>query len=253
MTNPSTDWARPTHVLVRERSDPGFTIPGWVEVGDRVIGLVATDLWAIDGVYDVVGGARRRSDAELRGSEPAVDHCGVSLTAVEARARRALPRNMTTLHGAHADLVIAAIRCESISPTPWYRVDHRCSGRELTAYDASIARVWGCNTCGRDPRTEYTPRFGAHATGLRIDPRIDLDITIAVCPSCHDILHQPIAPTASELMYGMRPSCPRCGARHADLVTVNHADAPLPIGVVASPSLSDHVPDFHCGVCDHEW
>ena len=253
MDGSTKDWAPPTRLLVREPSDAAYVIPSWVEVGDHVIGLVATHLWAIDGVYEVVGGELRRSAPTLSMVEPLIDRCGVSVAAVEARARRAIPRVTTTVEVGWADLMMAAIRAEAVSPTPWYRIDHRCAGEDLTADDASIARTWGCNTCGRDPRTEFTPRFEAHCTGIRIDARIDLDITIAVCPSCHEILHQPLAPTASELMYGLRPSCPRCAAQHADIVTVDHCDAPLPIGVVASSSPSDHVPDFHCGNCGHEW
>lgn len=253
MDDPDDPWVTPTHILVRERTDASFVVPSWVDVSDRVIGVVATQTWAIDGVYQVVGGELRRSAPSLKTVEPFVDHCGVSLTAVEARVRRALPRTTTTLEVGVADLTIAAIRAETISPTPWYRVDYSCAQHGLTEYDAAIARIWGCNTCGRDPRTELTPRFEAHRTGLRIDPRIDLDITIAVCPSCHEILHQPLAPTAAELMYGLRPSCPGCGARHADIVTVNHSDAPLPIGVTTSSAPPGEMPDFVCGSCGHEW
>ncbi|MGZ8178842.1 hypothetical protein ACXVUM_13015 [Williamsia sp. SKLECPSW1] len=252
--DPSTDnWVPRTHVLIRGPADDGYEIPGWVELGERVIGLVATDTWAIDGVYDVAASERRRHGSRLVPVAPFVDHCGVSLPAVERRMRRAMPRSVTTLEVGWADLTVSAIRAETISPTPWHRVDHRCATRELTEYDAVIARTWGCNTCGRDPRTEYTPRFEAHCVGLRIDPRIDLDITVAVCPSCHEILHQPLAPSATELMYGLRPECPNCGARHADIVTVNHADAPLPIGVTTSTLPPNESPDFVCGACGHGW
>ncbi|GAA1899255.1 hypothetical protein LX12_002018 [Williamsia serinedens] len=253
MESTGDNWMPRTHILVREPDDDGYDLPGWVEVGERVVGLVATGLWAVDGVYDVVDGDRRRDGPNLSPTDPFVDHCGVSLFAVEARVRRALPRTITTLEVGLADLTIAAIRAETISPTRWYRVDHSCASEGVTAYDAAIARTWGCNTCGRDPRTEFTPRFEAHRIGLRIDARIDLDISIAVCPSCHEILHQPLAPTAAELMYGLRPSCPGCGARHADIVTVNHSDAPLPIGVTTSSAPPGEMPDFVCGSCGHEW
>lgn len=253
MESSGDGWVPRTHTLVREPADDGFEVPGWVEVGERVVGLVATDMWAIDGVYDVVAGDLRRAGPQLKVVEPFVNHCGVSLVAVERRIRRALPRSIETLQVGWADLALSAIRAETISATPWHQIDHRCVGAELSAYDAAIARTWGCNTCGRDPQTEYAPRFESHRTGMRIDPRIDLNILIAVCPSCHEILHQPLAPTAIELMYGLRPECPRCGARRADIVTVDHSDAPLPIGVTASSAPPDEIPDFVCGDCGHEW
>ncbi|WP_299575128.1 hypothetical protein [uncultured Williamsia sp.] len=253
MDDPGDPWVPPTHILVREPTDASYVIPSWIEVGNRVIGVVATHLWAIDGVYELVSPELRRTTPTLQAIEPFVDHCGVSVPAVEARVRRALPRFTATLEVGWADLTIAAVRAETVSPTPWHRVDQSCAADSLTDYDAAIARTWGCNMCGRDPRTEFTPRFEAHRTGMRIDARIDLDITVAVCPSCHEILHQPLAPTASELMYGLRPPCPSCAARHADVVAVNHSDAPLPIGVTASSAPPDEVPDFHCGNCGHEW
>lgn len=244
----------PTHVVVRAASETTHAVPPRVQPGDRVIGVVATALWAIDGVYEVVTGLRRRDSLHLRPTTPTVDPRGVSLTAVEARIRRVVPRAATTLDPVLADLAITAIGLETVSPTPWYRVDHSCERHSLTENDMTVARAWGCTTCGRDPHTEYAPRFAAHALGLRIDSRIDLDITIAVCPSCHEILHQPLAPTARELMYGLRPGCPRCGSRHADVVTVDHADLPLPIGVAAfTGSIEGTPPDFRCGACRHEW
>jgi hypothetical protein len=252
MTTPTPGWHPTTHILVRRPEAAEFDIPMCVEIGHRAIGLVATAMWAIDGVYEVIAASRRREGKALKRIDPIVDPCGVAVTAVERRTRSAVPRTPTTVDAGWADLFFAAVAAESISPTPWHQLDHRCAGTQLTEYDATIARTWGCNTCGRDPRTEYTPRFEAHCTGMRLDPRINLDITIAVCPSCHEILHQPLAPTATELMYGFRPSCPQCGARRADIVAVSH-DAPLPIGVATSHAPADELPDFICGDCGHEW
>ncbi|GAA2053524.1 hypothetical protein [Williamsia deligens] len=242
-----------THVVVREADAVRYDLPMSVEVGHRVIGVVASANWAIEGVYDVVTSDRRRDGVSLTVGDPVVPHCGVAIAAVEQRARRTFPRHFATPAVERAAAYIAAIEAETISPTPWHRVDHRCAGERLTLHDAAVARTWGCNTCGRDPSTEYAPRFEAHRTDIELDPRIDLGITIAVCPSCHEILHQPLAPTVDELMYGLRPACPECGARHADIVSVADTSVPAPVGVIAFSGTHDPAPDFVCGSCGHEW
>ncbi len=253
MNNPEHAWQPTTHILVRHPDKPGYDIPMRVEPGERVIGVVATDTWAIDGVYDVIDGDLRRDRVRLVMSDIPVPHRGVAVAAVERRARCALPREFTTLGVEWATRILDAVRAEVISPTQWYRIDHRCANEELTATDAATARLWGCCMCGRDPDTEYTPHFEGHLTGERLDPTINLVLVVVVCPSCHDILHQPLAPDVREMMYGLRPPCPRCDARHANLVASQQSWPPLPIGVAASSAPEEELPDFQCGSCGHEW
>ncbi|MBT0566195.1 hypothetical protein [Williamsia sp. CHRR-6] len=250
MTSPAPAWEHATHVLVRELHGEDYELPPRVQVGHTVIGMLATSTWAIEGVYLATAGL---NGVDLTLTEPLVPHCGVSVPALELRMREPVPRVANTPHPQWANRMLAAIAAEVISPTPWYRLDHSCAGHHLGEYDLLTARTWGCNTCGRDPATEYAPRFEAHATGMRLDPSIDLDITIAVCPSCHEILHQPIAPSVNELMYGLRPECPQCGDRQADVVTLNTA-LPAPVGVIALAELNPaEAPDFVCRHCHHQW
>ena len=80
-----------------------------------MVGLVATGLWAVDGVYDVVDGDRRRDGPKLSPTDPFVDHCGVSLFAVACAAP--VPR--------------LAAKASASTPTPATVVAVRAEERDL--------------------------------------------------------------------------------------------------------------------------
>ena len=75
-----------------------------------------------------------------------------------------------------------------------------------------------------------------------------------MCPSCHDILHQPLGPTLDRLMFSHRPPCPRCSARQTFKLMMGFPPGPPPYGTelggcVIGPDISSYV----CQACTFMW
>lgn len=130
--------------------------------------------------------------------------------------------------------------------TPAGQRDDGCTDEIHDETLRAQSAAWGCAACGRDPVTEFAPRFHAH--------RLVAAGAVALSPSCHDIVHQSGGPDVATLMFRLRPSCPRCQDDHAIMIAIDPPEGPVPRGVtVRVPITHDDIPDFVCGTCDHEW
>jgi hypothetical protein len=180
---------------------------------------------------------------------------GASLVAVERRVGISVPRRAETLPSHDAAAFIAGIRAEAESPTLWRDLDDAC---DLAHNDDALrtARLWGCRGCGRDTGRGFVPRFQTHVGARRPDEWLLEDSgVVAVCPSCHDILHQPLGPTVDELMFSNRPACPECGEHQAFSILRGFPAGPPPYGTrLYGCSITDaDMTHWVCGSCAAEW
>ncbi|WP_299575167.1 hypothetical protein [uncultured Williamsia sp.] len=258
---PEIDPSRPLHIAIAEpwtafqrgadATDVSWDLPDGIEVGDAVVTLVDAREWAV---------ARVSVWTEMNG-EGALHHVGphlpdgASLEAVERRVAVSIPRRTGTLASSDAAALTAGIRAEADSPTPWRDLDNACD----RAHDDDAiqkARLWGCGGCGRDTSRRFAPRFETHVGAHRPDDWSPADSgAVGVCPSCHDILHQPLGPTVEELMFSNRPACPECGEHQAFSILRGFPPGPPPFGTsLRGCDITDmDVTRWVCGVCDTEW
>lgn len=254
---PEIDPSRPLHIAIAEPwtafqrgADPAevvWDLPDGIEVGDAVITLVDAREWAV---------ARVSVWSEMNG-EGALHHVaphlpdGASLAAVERREGIRVPRRAETLASRDAAALVAGIRAEADSPTLWRDLDIAC------ARDAPrTAHLWGCRGCGRDSSRRFAPRFETHVVVRTPDDWLLGDSGAeGVCPSCHDILHQPLGPTVDELMFSNRPACPECGEHQAFSILRGFPAGPPPYGTrLYGCSITDaDMTHWVCGACDSEW
>ena len=176
---------------------------------------------------------------------------GIAMAALEHRLDEHFPIEPRTLTNQAAAGVLGAIAAEVASPTPWTALPHRC----LDPRDSEVvqaARSWGCNACGGDAESPYRPRLQVHR-----EPDVKdwpFHESIAVCPSCHDILHQPLGPAFEQLMFSHRPPCPRCSARQTFKLMMGFPPGAPPYGTelggcVIGPDISSYV----CQACQLSW
>jgi hypothetical protein len=250
---------RPVHVAVatpwtafRRGGDTGearWDMPDGVETGDTVVTLVHAHEWAVAcvSVSGDGGGGLHDVDPYLPD--------GAALTAVERRVRVTVPRSPATLPARDAAALLAAIRAEAEAPTPWHDLDDTCD--RVRDEDAlRTTHLWGCRGCGRDTRRRYSPRFETHVVPRSPDDWLRDDAgAVGVCPSCHDILHQPLGPTVDELMFSNRPACPECGEHQAFSILRGFPPGPPPHGTrLYGCSITDmDMTRWVCGACETEW
>ena len=254
---PAIDPMRPVHVAVAEPvtafhsegdvDEARWDMPHGIDDGDTVVTLAHARGWAVARVSV-------RTESALHDVDPTLP-MGASLAAVERRARISVPRSPGTLPAPDAGALLAAIRAEAEAPTPWRDLDDSCD-RTHDAEALRTAHFWACRGCGLDTSRRFTPRFEAHvAPGLPNEFSWDSPGAVGVCPSCHDILHQPLAPTVDELMFSNRPACPECGERQAFSILRGFPAGPPPYGTrLYGCSITDmDMTRWVCGACETEW
>lgn len=258
---PEIDPTRPVHIAIAEPVtafhsedddvEARWEMPIGIEAGDTVITLAEAREWAVArvSVWTVSAGT-----GQLHHVDPELPE-GASLTAAEKRVRVDVPRSPGTLLARDGAALLAAIRAEADAPTPWRELDDACdraNGDEATR----MARLWGCRGCGRDTSRRFAPRFETHVVTLSPDdwPSEESRV-VGVCPSCHDILHQPLGPTIGELMFSNRPPCPKCGKYQAFTILRGFPPGPPPHGTVLHGCDITNVnrSRWVCGACDAEW
>ncbi len=257
--HPAIDTRRPVHIafaapwqnVIREdRIDSVDTItwrfPDDVSGGDTVVVVVEAREPTIVGLYVAQSDI---GDHELHRIQ-AFD--GVAVSAVQQRTSGSFPTAPGTLEAETAAPILAAIEAEALDATPWWELPHPCSS-DVAREGARIGESWGCNACGRDRADPgYSPRFQGHieARGFDGEPAEP----VGVCPSCHDILHQPLGPTFDELMFSHRPACPQCRERRTFTVLSGMPIGPPPYGTRSVGCVVFDPPSqFSCGACGHEW
>ncbi len=252
---------RPVHVVfaapweaVSRNRDTGeedrtwWSFPDHVTDGDTVVTVVdAREPAIID-----VSVLRMDSDDDwdLAPAEPHLFEA-IAVAAIEKRVGFSFSIDPRTLHRTEGAAVLKAVDAESTSPTPWYELPNSCSGADRLDTTRE-GRLWGCTACGRDWEGGFRPRHQQHVSaGWPFDAE---DEPVVVCPSCHDILHQPLGPTFDELMFSHRPACPRCDARRTYKRLMGMPPGPPPYGTIAGGCVVTGEDDrFLCGVCDHGW
>lgn len=175
----------------------------------------------------------------------------IAMAALERRLDGHFATEPRTLPPQVAADVLNAIAAEVASPTPWTSLPHPC----LDPRDSEIvqaAQSCGCNACAGSDESPYKPRLEVH----REEPGNDWSFqeAFAVCPSCHDILHQPLGPTFDELMFSHRPACPRCGAQQAFKLMMGMQLGPPPYGTqLGGCVIRPDMPSYICQACSFEW
>ncbi|WP_020108640.1 hypothetical protein [Nocardia sp. 348MFTsu5.1] len=241
--------AEPWSASAIEADETWWSFPDGVADGDLVITVAHARVPAILQVAELW-----LDDNEgwgLNTVEPYVP-IGIAIAALERRLGTRFSTEPRTLPvGVTAD-VLAAITSEDATPTPWSSLPHRC----LDADDSKLVQndqFWGCNACGAYAASRYRPRLQAHREPRGNDPQFSG--ALAVCPSCHDILHQPLGPTFDELMFSYRPSCPRCDAKQTFKLLMGMPPGPPPYGThsggcaISAPD----IPSYICQACNFEW
>ncbi|WP_143690469.1 hypothetical protein [Williamsia sterculiae] len=216
---------------------------------DTVITIVEARDWAVASVS--VWWAMTGEPATLHHVGP-IAREGVSLGAIESHMQTTLPRRPETLSSDLGAALLEALRAEVDAPTSWRTTSPECDAPRSDAIGE--AEIWGCRCCGRDRDAQFAPRFESHAEHSGAD-WVHSEKGVGVCPSCHDILHQPLAPTVDELMFSNRPQCPRCREKQALHLILGMPPGPPPHGAVAGGCviMDGHMPDWVCGACGEEW
>ncbi|MBJ7291578.1 hypothetical protein [Williamsia sp.] len=224
-----------------------WNFPDGVNSGDTVVTIVDAREWTVTAVS--VRWVPADGVPTLHRVYPHIWD-GISMTALEARLGMTLPHEPTTLEPTMAQRLQSAVDDEIGRPTRWYQLPNRCDDADLDRI-ADTTSLWGCNACGRDRDAEFTPRFQRHV----LTSGDEWPDAVGVCPSCHDILHQPSGPTFDELMYSNRPSCPACEAHQTLILMMGMPPGPPPRGTVLGGCVltGPSFPQFVCGACKHEW
>lgn len=179
---------------------------------------------------------------------------GLSIAAVEAHLGDVLPAAPATLGQEFGERVLRAIEEEATSRTPWRSLDERgCREAEQVRQTSDEWTPFYCACCGRD----FDDVGPAQAHTLIEHDEIEFFGArhIVVCGECHDILHEPVGPSAEELLFRHRPLCPRCSAeRTFDVLHGMPAGPPGPATLLAGCVIVFPIVDeFHCSACEYEW
>lgn len=246
----------PVHVVLAEvppgtthdDDDSWYSFPDGTADGDLVI-LVA------DARQSAVLDVRTLwiEDDDNWGFSSAEPHIwdGIAMAALERRLDGHFAIEPRTLSTQAATDVLSAIAAEVASPTPWTALPHRClDPRESEVIQAQ--RFWGCNACGGDDESPYRPRLQVHREPDAKD--WPFHKSMAVCPSCHDILHQPSGPTFNELMFSHRPPCPRCSARQTFKLMMGFPPGAPPYGTeLGGCVIGSDISSYVCQACQFSW
>lgn len=232
-----------------EAAEAWYWFPDKVADGDKVITVLNAREPAVLNV-------RRLwiEDEETWGfisAEPYV-WSGIAIAALELRLGGQFLTEPRTLSSQVAMDVLRAIQAEADFPTPWTTLPHHCLDPRQSEV-IQQAQSWGCNACGSDGESPYRPRLQAHTEpGAEDWPFGD---AYAVCPSCHDILHQPLGPTFDELMFSHRPPCPQCEANQTFKLMMGMPPGPPPYGTHAGGCviMGPDIPSYVCQACTFEW
>lgn len=259
---PEFDPARPVHIAIATPLDAfrgdddedaiARDMPAGVADGDTVLILLEARDWAVVrvSVWTEANGAQSLYDVGPDLTD------GVSLAAVERRLAFTMARQPATLTAVDGAALVAAIEAEVRSPTPWREIDDACDAVDGTEA-IHQARTWGCRGCELSTSNRrFVPRFEAHVGADSPDDWLsEGSKVIGVCPSCHDILHHPLAPTIDELMFSNRPACPECGEHQAFSILRGFPPFPPPPGtrLFGCSVIDMAVTRWVCGACDTEW
>ncbi|WP_045820854.1 hypothetical protein [Williamsia herbipolensis] len=258
---PTVDPHRPVHVVFAapwqsiDRHGPGrttdetwWTFPDDVADGDTVVTVVQGREAAVLGV-SVLRMGTDPDDWDLEPADPIVSE-PLSAAAISRRAGTAVTVDPRSLHHTEGAAVIAAIEGECDAPTPWFALPSPCADVDTMGVSA-VESSWGCTGCGRRWAGKTSPRLQRHKT---VEVPYDDIGWVALCPSCHDIVHQPLGPSVDELMFGNRPACPACNEHRTFRVLWGMPASPPPYGTVgAGCVVMGDTPTRRCGACGHEW
>jgi len=254
MTTESRVPDEPVHVVLVEPwpsvedEDASWTFPDGATNGDRVITVANARMPAILKVSELW---MENENWDLTPIKPLFWN-GIAVAALEQRLGGPFSLEPRTLPTHAAADVLSAIAAEVEAPTLWSALPHNC----LDGRDAEVlghAGPWGCNACGRDEDASYEPCLQVHREH-RSDDR-PFDDAYAVCPSCHDILHQPLGPTFDQLMFSHRPACPRCSAKQTFKLMMGMPPGPPPYGTHAGGCVivGPDIPSYVCQICSFRW
>ncbi|MGU3292481.1 hypothetical protein [Williamsia sp. M5A3_1d] len=237
-----------SHGSGRTTDETWWTFPDDVADGDTVVTVVQGREAAVLGV-SVLRMGNDEDDRDLDTAEPRVS-TPLAAAAITRRAGTAVTVEPRSLHRTEGAAVIAAIAAENTSPTPWFALPSPCADVDTMGVD-SMDSSWGCNGCGREWARKTGPRLQRQR--MVDEPFGDLR-DVALCPSCHDIVHQPLGPSFDELMFSNRPACPACHEQRTFWVLRGMPVGPPPYGTIAAGCVvMGDDPTRHCGACGHEW